>query len=356
MIITGDLLKKYCQKHVSFRSEVVKKEVLHIPDYLTGSFSYVDCGARGDTSKKLIDVFSNVRYIGFEPDRAECERLAKGAQKGHSFYPVAIGRKAENARLYVTRNPACSSLYVPNRNFFDPFIECGPFFDILSKQQIQVVALDTYLPRQEIKDIDFLELDTQGAELDILLGAEEYIRNALGVKVEVEFAEMYKSQPMFADIDAYLRRRGFTLFDLERYHLRRNSCPPDIQSREQIVWGQALYLRDYHNLYGDPITRKQKLGKLAMIASWYGFHSYAMEIVEFLLKQDLGLLQQEKKDIEFAYSRYVNSLKNGWLVNLMLFSNRSFLKKKFHKLGSFFLQMGASYLFATKRQKYFWVD
>lgn len=44
------------------------KKTIRLPENLTGPFFYVDCGARGDSAKKIMEIFPDAHYIGFEPD------------------------------------------------------------------------------------------------------------------------------------------------------------------------------------------------------------------------------------------------------------------------------------------------
>lgn len=333
------------------------KKIIRLPENLTGPFFYVDCGARGDFAKTILAIFSDAHYVGFEPDAEECRELMMEAREGYSFYPVAVGKQNKTADLFVTKNPGCSSLYVPNRAFFAPFIECGPFFDVVSTQQVQVVALDDYFPQNGIADIDFLELDTQGSELDILHGAQNFLKNLLiAVKVEVEFAEMYQKQPMFGDVDSWLRSHGFMLFDLERYHLRRKHCPSGVDSREQIVWGQALYLRDFRSFSIDTMLLKQKLSKLAMAASYYGFHSYALEIIDYLTQHTGLLTSLEKKELENLTNHYISGLKKNRMLDWMQSLEQSIFGKAFRRWGKVFASLYESYQYVMSKRKYFWKD
>ena len=43
-------------------------------------------------------------------------------------------------------------------------------------------------------------------------------RAIFGVEVEVEFIEMYQDQPLFNEVDSFMRERGFYLFDLKLYY------------------------------------------------------------------------------------------------------------------------------------------
>lgn len=321
---------------------------IKLPAGFTGSFSYVDCGAVGDYSNSLLDVFSDSRLIGFDPE------LSQPLHKNDSsvYFPVALGKEFGEVKFYRTQNPNCSSMFVPNQEFLDHFVQVGDFFRIIETISVKVVNLDVYLPQQNINDIDFVELDAQGAELDILNGAQNFLKDSIiGMKIEVEFAHMYQNQPLFADVDSRLRESGFVLFSLERFHLRRKSCPSDIDSREQIVWGQALYLRDYRSIPSN-ISRKQKLSKLAMVASYHGLHGYALETVNYLMQQAGLLVSTEKQELEHLTFRYISELRkeSQW-------SRLHPLEKSF--LGGAFRNLRLLYKFIQsfkRKHNYFWKD
>jgi hypothetical protein len=104
----------------------------------------------------------------------------------------------------------------------------------------------------EIERVDFLKMDVQGAELDVLRGATRLLGSALVVQTEVEFLPMYKDQPLFADVDAELRARGFafhTFLSLSGRMFRPllNAKTPHIGLR-QTIWGEAVYARDFMRL------------------------------------------------------------------------------------------------------------
>ena len=334
----------------------MNRTVLELLAFQTGPFIYVDCGARGEVSKPLLDVFANARYVGFEPDAEECSQLVQRAKDGYSYFPVAVGRDSETRMFYVTQNPACSSLLVPNQVFLDRFMECGPFFDVLETRRVETIALDTFLPGEGIHQVDFIELDTQGTELDILQGAENFLSSSvLGVQVEVEFSAMYQEQPLFADVDIYLRRFNFMLFDLSRYRLRRRTYPCNMRTRGQLLWGQAFYLKDYTALSRQ--DRKQKVIKLAIVASFLGFHDYALEIVDFLRQGGAGTLSaEESREVEGARTKYMSSLRASWLIGLMLRLDHSPLRGPFRRLGSLFAKLWDAYSFVSTKRNYFWHD
>ena len=54
-------------------------------------------------------------------------------------------------------------------------------------------------------------MDIQGAELKALKGMKTKIRNLKIVHLEVEFIEIYKDQPLFRNVDGFLKQNNFTL-------------------------------------------------------------------------------------------------------------------------------------------------
>ena len=328
--------------------------MLQISKLISAPFVYVDCGARGDVSNPLLSIFAESRYIGFDPAFTDTVEKEQGSSL---FFPTALGERAGTSKFHRTRNPNCSSFFVPDQNFLDRFIEIGTMFTVEETLPLKVAALDQYLPGNGINDIYFIELDTQGSELDILRGAGNFLSSSVvGVRVEVGFSPMYLRQPLFADVDSFLQKFGFRLFDLEKYHLRRKTPNPDIRCREQIVWGQALFFRDL-KISQLPML-KQKSLKLAMAASFYGFHSFAIEMLEHLLNNGAGMFSSADKDfLQSSYDNYVRSLTERRSARLLrLMKHFPLLRKLSSRLGSLFTQLGEKFGSASSDAGYFWKD
>ena len=275
-------------------------------------FVIVDCGAReGLGEASLLAAFPQARLIGFEPDAAECERLNRGRSGDRDarrsvFYPVAVGARQESRRFYSTENPACSSLYRPDGAFFGQFLDCASQVRITDEAMVETVPLDSYLPTVGVEQIHFLKLDVQGAELDVLQGARGFLASGvLGLKVEVSFAPIYERQPLFADVDAYLRQFGFVLFDLSRTRYRREAAPADLPTRGQLLWGDAVYLRDHERLLEG--SSAVPCLQLAVLASACGFHDYALKVVDALVSTP-ALPDSQRRELRQERDRYAEAL------------------------------------------------
>ncbi len=119
-------------------------------------------------------------------------------------------------------------------------------------------TLDEIVRQNGLPKIDLIKIDTDGFELYVLRGAGETLaRNCLAVEVEVQFhGRTDANANVFANIDAFLRQRGFTLMKLETQNYGRSALPRafvyhDLPAQTvggPIQWGDALYMRD---LLGD---------------------------------------------------------------------------------------------------------
>lgn len=102
-----------------------------------------------------------------------------------------------------------------------------------------------------------------------------------GVNVEVEFSPLYEGQPLFGEVNEYMKEVGFTLFDINLARLKRKTYK-NVYSRGQIFWGEALYFKDplaNKNLQYYPTF--QKAIKNIAVAEFQGFSDFAQELLDF---------------------------------------------------------------------------
>ncbi|KZL48676.1 hypothetical protein A2T98_16785 [Nodularia spumigena CENA596] len=124
----------------------------------------------------------------------------------------------------------------------------------------------------------------QGAELEVLKGGAAVLsRGVLAIETEVEFSPIYLNQPLFADIDVYLREHDFTLFDLRNSYRVRARSPIASTRQGQLLWGEAFYFQDpIAENNNCQIQEPERIFKLACIADILGFPDYALELLEYL--------------------------------------------------------------------------
>lgn len=231
---------------------------------------------------------------GFDADADACEsENADLADRKINWterhIPIALGSSQGRSTLYITGHPACTSLYPPNQPCTDRFVGFQDSMKLISTIQIEITTLDAFCQSQGIEGIDFLQIDVQGADLDVLKGASQILRQSiLGVLTEVEFLPLYIDQPLFADVDVHLRGQGFTLFDLITDNpwcrVTRSRSPIRSTKRAgQLTWADACYLKDPLQPNADSTLKQpDRIFKLACIADVLEFPDYALELLEYL--------------------------------------------------------------------------
>jgi FkbM family methyltransferase len=248
----------------------------------------VDVGARGGLKSNWAAARRHLRVLGFEPDPQEYNRLveaAKSSQAGDTFFNTALHNHQGSLPLYIARDRGLSSVFEPNREFVDAFPDAERF-DTVEVQQVQVDTLDNQLRARGINDLDFVKVDTQGSELFVLEGGSQALAgSALGAEIEVEFAPIYKRQPLFADVDRFMRDRGFLLFDVRPCYWKRAVGRGFGGSYGQIIWADALYLKSLpalrESLSRMPAgARQSKLLRAISVALLYGYWDFAIEIAQ----------------------------------------------------------------------------
>ena len=254
--------------------------------YRDRPITLVDAGARGGLKKNWTAARRHLRVLGFEPDPLEYKRLTQGpapADEQRIYFDVALHNRTGPIALHVAKDRGLTSMFEPNRAFIDTFPDADRF-DTVAVQEVPADSLDNLLSRRGIDDVDFVKADTQGSELFVLQGAERALRTqGVGVEVEVEFAPIYRGQPLFADVDGFMRGLGFLLFDLRPVYWKRAVGRDSGGPYGQIVWADALYLKSIPALREAVSTmeqeaRRSKVLRAVSVALLYGYFDYALEI------------------------------------------------------------------------------
>jgi FkbM family methyltransferase len=269
----------------------------------------VDVGARGGLKSNWAAARRHLRLVGFEPDKREFGRLSSEAEPAvpTTFLDIALHNRTETVRFHIARDRGLSSMFEPDRPFLDAFPEARRF-DTVDVQEVEADTLDNQMRARGIGDIDFIKADTQGSELFVLQGAREALAStATGVEVEVEFTAIYKGQPLFADVDVFLRSLGFLLFDLRPCYWKRAAGRGMGGPRGQIIWADALYLKSLPALRAaiaalDPDSQKSKVLRALSVALLYGYCDYAFEIAQHagaaLTTDDRAVIEAELRRLE----------------------------------------------------------
>jgi FkbM family methyltransferase len=155
-----------------------------------------------------------VHAAGFEPEEEAYKRLV--TRNGEiSWYPYALGDENAINKLYVTANPRCSSCLEPNMDVLSKY-PVAEWFVVRSTQQVQLHRFDSLYEEGRIKFLpDFLHVDVQGFEFQVLQGIGKYIDDVTCIEIETHLKPIYRKQRLFIDLKEDLERKGFFLRSLE---------------------------------------------------------------------------------------------------------------------------------------------
>lgn len=186
----------------------------------------------------------------------------------------------------MTQDPACSSLYAPIPDVIAEFPELE-VTQLVRTEEVKLKRLDVWCAGQQTRP-HAMKLDVQGAELDVLRGSVGVLSDVVMIELEVEFNRIYAEQPLFADVDAFLRARGFRLWRLgqlvhySRGRVSQTTVIQDLQAFDsqrvgfaaaggEVFWAHAWYVA------GDVLTGASEERRLraALASAAFGFEDLA---------------------------------------------------------------------------------
>ncbi|MCJ2541947.1 FkbM family methyltransferase [Thermostichus vulcanus] len=262
----------------------------------------VDVGAMflgGDNFDKLVQE-GHAQVIGFEPQKEECEKLnaralteAPSADKvKRTYLPYYIG-DGSRRKFYLTNVGYTSSLYKPDEEVLKHFEGLSDVCQVIRTEEVQTTRLDD-IP--ELGEVDFLKIDVQGAELDVIRGASKTLKNITVIQTEVEYIPIYKNQALFSDVDVALREHGFWLHGMTG---NSGACLKPFSARSyrpytQVLWCDYVYAKNFMQL--ESLTPRQRLVMAVILHEI--FLSY--DLTAFILNVHDQLMQTRFKDFYLA--------------------------------------------------------
>ena len=173
----------------------------------------IDVGAAGFPNGNE-NYIKGDRVLLFEPiDKAYNVLVDKYKNDNKvTVYNLALSDTKGKATFYNTTKDNCSSLREPNgevllqRNRAD--------IAEYTTTTVETDFLDNYT--KDLDRVDFLKLDTQGSEYEVLKGGLETLAKTKKLKVEVEFDQWYKGQKIAPEVDEFIKSLGF-----KRYKTRK---------------------------------------------------------------------------------------------------------------------------------------
>ena len=179
----------------------------------------IDAGARFGLHPTWKTFNGELQYFMFDPDTRETDRLKlkyKHRENEIFVYDKPLTKvDDESFVINYFKNRAMSSSSVRN--------ELTELFKNQRKDQVEIessktyvgVSIDTFCKENNLA-VDFLKLDTEGSEYDILNGASHQLeKNILGVRSEIAFDNVFENKPLFSEINTFMLKLNFFLLNID---------------------------------------------------------------------------------------------------------------------------------------------
>lgn len=243
------------------------------------TYTIVDVGAQlldpelhnfeGHIYNPILAEAVNYHVIGFDPLKDRLEYRAKTeADKNVSLLPYAIGDGGRHV-LNVNNYDATSSLFELNDDLYRNFFGWNKL-ETVRRETVETKRLDDLL---SVEKIDFLKVDVQGADLMVLQSGERILKSTHCIHCEVEFSPIYKDQPLYQDIAAYLRKRGFYLVDILIKSRNAYVNTDGVEPQDRLIWADALFFCESNEadvLTSQALTAAVIYGKTGLAAHLIG--------------------------------------------------------------------------------------
>ena len=262
----------------------------------------VDVGANpidGAPPYKAMLAAGLCEVTGFEPQAEALARLEKSKGPRERYLPYALGDGAEHT-LNICALEGMTSLLVPDPAHLALFNLFPIWGTVKSQIPVTTRKLDDIA---EIAHLDFLKMDIQGAEREVLAHGRGKLEETVVIQTEVSFIPLYRDQPVFGEIDLALRELGFLPHSVTGTKIWPIApmVVGEQQNRgiRQLLETDMIYVRDFSR----PENMSVEQWKHLALVAHHCYGSYDLVLKAIVTLIGMGALP------EGANSRYLASLR-----------------------------------------------
>ncbi len=196
---------------------------------------FFDVGAHKGESIKLFLKHLNIKEIvSFEASPITFEYLKKKETSFNKRFKntkiklenLALGSEKKSVILKHMSESSSSTISQINKNssYFKKKYKLLNFFDsqkLYAPVEVKLETLENYIVDNEYKTIDFLKIDTEGYEYEILLGLNKKLKDIKLIMFEHHYDNMIKKNYSYSDIKNLLEKYNFKMIFKAKMPLRK---------------------------------------------------------------------------------------------------------------------------------------
>ena len=192
-------------------------------------------------------------------------------------------------KLYILGNrPGSSSMFEPDIKSLEIYgfkEKDFHLFDITKTKIVECDTLSSSLSNINFNNLDYLKIDTQGAELEILKGIGNY--RPLIIKCEVQLFPMYKNIPSWTETVDFLNKLGYMISDWRKIgsHITRTPVEMDM-----------IFIPNFSIDSGEKIIKEKEKEFIALM----------------LISGQIKLLKKISKSLNLGHSEFYMKIKDKY--------------------------------------------
>lgn len=174
---------------------------------------------------EYVSLFSNIPIYLFEPQKNIYNELKKNVENYKNVKCFNFGLGAENklVNFYINTNNEnqSSSVLKPKDH-----LKYHPHVIFNNEEEIEIKRFDDL----ELEEIDFMNIDVQGYELEVLKGSKDSLKDVNYLLIEVNRKELYENCVLVKDLDKFLQQYELNRLETEWWN-------------KTGTWGDAFYVK-----------------------------------------------------------------------------------------------------------------
>jgi len=278
----------------------------------------LDAGGRFGLHPTWKGFTGKLNYYLFEADIIEADRLKKKYHHRSDEVKIvgkAVAKKKRKLILNLSKNRSMASTVT--RNPISSLFTEERLHEVEITEQVEVdaISFDNFCEENNI-NADFLKIDTEGTELEIMKGAANQIQNnILGLRSEVAFDYIFEGMPLFGDLNKFMLDNGFYLLNIDydgKGDYQNNFVK--VEGRYGILSSSdAVWLRRIDSIFNKTYGSNQTIEEQTFKYAAFCFNNNATDVA-------IKVLSHGKNEHHLDYSK----IKGTSLYN--------FVDKEIHKL------------------------
>ncbi len=230
------MIKFFTIFFLNFFDFIHKKKIINFFYKKKINLEYIiDVGAHhGETINLFFRYFKPKKIYSFEASpqnyfilKKNISKLDEKLKKIIQIENIALGKNNRIQSFNQTHESSSSTFNKINikSNYFSRkkfFLGLSKDKDFFKKIELQIISLDNYFSKKNIKKIDLLKIDTEGFEYEVLQGLQKNMKNINYILFEHHYDDMIKKTYKFGDINKLLKYNNFKLIYKAKMPFRKS--------------------------------------------------------------------------------------------------------------------------------------